>query len=151
LFCYLSESILSANPQINLYLAKQYTPFLNRGRKVLLQMLLTGECTSLFFYLFDPYNIRFPWKQIKSYIYRNTLGHTNNLFICWYFYVYSVSEYLHRKTHFVYMYMYLYTTYSFLKIPNLFKGSNGTTINIIVLNTYHNLNTYTEKHFLKHK
>ena len=31
------------------------------------------------------------------------------------------------------------------------KGSNGATINIFVLNTYHNLNTYTEKHFLKHK
>ena len=31
------------------------------------------------------------------------------------------------------------------------KGSNGTTINIFVLNTYHNLNTYTAKHFLKHK
>jgi len=32
-----------------------------------------------------------------------------------------------------------------------YKGSNGTTINIFVLNPYYNLNTYTEKHFLKHK
>jgi len=34
---------------------------------------------------------------------------------------------------------------------NLIKGSNGTTINIFLLNTYHKLNTNTEKHFLKHK
>ena len=42
------------------------------------------------------------------------------------------------------------TSISICRIDDL-KGSNGTTINMFVLNTYHNLNTYTEKHFLKHK
>jgi len=43
------------------------------------------------------------------------------------------------------------TTLSPTEIVSFIKGSNGTTINIFVVNTYHNLNTYTEKHFLRHK
>jgi len=40
---------------------------------------------------------------------------------------------------------------TFILWSKLLKGSNGMTINIFVLNIYHNLNNYTEKHFLKHK
>jgi len=65
--------------------------------------------------------------------------------------IYNVIWTYQKTEYIVYCWLRAHAVFYITCFPAVFKGSNGTKINIFVLNTYHNLYTYTEKHFLKHK